>query len=219
MSVSKFCVSLHSQSATGALVQLVRIRACHARGQGFESPTHRQSNRFFRLLFLCFGDSSAGGGSADLLAQIAPSEFLESQTIIRERRVITSKLIFLRPLVFLCSLRSPNKLSQSAWSALTCSGRSSPESQSEGLKFFVLRGLVSRWRLGKAWPFVLIGFQGLLRNTKVGFANQWSNKLAPRLAKPTSPSEFPKTNSPRPFCAHLQRPFESEGRKLMVACR
>ena len=25
----------------GALVQLVRIRACHARGQGFESPTHR----------------------------------------------------------------------------------------------------------------------------------------------------------------------------------
>ncbi len=24
------------------LVQLVRIRACHARGQGFESPTHRQ---------------------------------------------------------------------------------------------------------------------------------------------------------------------------------
>ena len=26
----------------GALVQLVRIRACHARGQGFESPTHRQ---------------------------------------------------------------------------------------------------------------------------------------------------------------------------------
>ena len=26
---------------SGALVQLVRIRACHARGQGFESPTHR----------------------------------------------------------------------------------------------------------------------------------------------------------------------------------
>ena len=26
----------------GALVQLVRIRACHARGQGFESPTHRR---------------------------------------------------------------------------------------------------------------------------------------------------------------------------------
>ena len=35
-------VSLHSQYQNGALVQLVRIRACHARGQGFESPTHRQ---------------------------------------------------------------------------------------------------------------------------------------------------------------------------------
>ena len=37
-----FALSLHSQSAIGALVQLVRIRACHARGQGFESPTHRR---------------------------------------------------------------------------------------------------------------------------------------------------------------------------------
>ena len=35
-------VSLHSQYQNGALVQLGRIRACHARGQGFESPTHRQ---------------------------------------------------------------------------------------------------------------------------------------------------------------------------------
>ena len=35
-------VSLHSQYQNGALVQLVRIRAWHARGQGFESPTHRQ---------------------------------------------------------------------------------------------------------------------------------------------------------------------------------
>ena len=30
------------QQKNGALVQLVRIRACHARGQGFESPTHRR---------------------------------------------------------------------------------------------------------------------------------------------------------------------------------
>ena len=30
--------------SNGALVQLVRIRACHARGQGFESPTHRERN-------------------------------------------------------------------------------------------------------------------------------------------------------------------------------
>ena len=39
--------------SNGALVQLVRIRACHARGQGFESPTHRrrrQSHSFEWLL-------------------------------------------------------------------------------------------------------------------------------------------------------------------------
>ena len=35
----------------GALVQLVRIRACHARGQGFESPTHRQEGRSRGLPF------------------------------------------------------------------------------------------------------------------------------------------------------------------------
>ena len=42
MQVLENIVSLHSQYQNGALVQLVRIRACHARGQGFESPTHRQ---------------------------------------------------------------------------------------------------------------------------------------------------------------------------------
>ena len=38
----------------GALVQLVRIRACHARGQGFESPTHRteEDNRKVVFFFL-----------------------------------------------------------------------------------------------------------------------------------------------------------------------
>ena len=35
----------------GALVQLVRIRACHARGQGFESPTHRQKRMIERSSF------------------------------------------------------------------------------------------------------------------------------------------------------------------------
>ena len=34
---------------SGALVQLVRIRACHARGQGFESPTHRTKKTIERL--------------------------------------------------------------------------------------------------------------------------------------------------------------------------
>ena len=38
-----FVLPLQSQSANGALVQLVRIRACHARGLGFESPTHRKT--------------------------------------------------------------------------------------------------------------------------------------------------------------------------------
>ena len=38
----------------GALVQLVRIRACHARGQGFESPTHRTKTDDFRVVrFFC----------------------------------------------------------------------------------------------------------------------------------------------------------------------
>ena len=39
---------------SGALVQLVRIRACHARGQGFESPTHRTKKTIERLSsFFC----------------------------------------------------------------------------------------------------------------------------------------------------------------------
>ena len=61
----KFALSLHSQSGrklqlqgSGALVQLVRIRACHARGQGFESPTHRtkEDNRKVVFFFLCLSD-------------------------------------------------------------------------------------------------------------------------------------------------------------------
>ena len=42
-------------SLNGALVQLVRIRACHARGQGFESPTHRQREDNLKRLsyFFC----------------------------------------------------------------------------------------------------------------------------------------------------------------------
>ena len=35
----------------GALVQLVRIRACHARGQGFESPTHRTKEDNLLIVF------------------------------------------------------------------------------------------------------------------------------------------------------------------------
>ena len=49
LQISKFCVPLQPQSREmqykknefGALVQLVRIHACHAWGHGFESRTHR----------------------------------------------------------------------------------------------------------------------------------------------------------------------------------
>ena len=40
----------------GALVQLVRIRACHARGHGFESRTHR---KFFLIVSLKAGENPA----------------------------------------------------------------------------------------------------------------------------------------------------------------
>ena len=63
MQVNIFCTTFVSAISNGALVQLVRIRACHARGQGFESPTHRRnlielkesdwlSNRFFLCVWL-----------------------------------------------------------------------------------------------------------------------------------------------------------------------
>ncbi len=44
-----FALAIQQKGITqnGALVQLVRIRACHARGQGFESPTHRQRVKQF----------------------------------------------------------------------------------------------------------------------------------------------------------------------------
>ena len=58
--IKKIALSLHSQSGRGntteskvlgALVQLVRIRACHARGQGFESPTHRTKEDNPKVVF------------------------------------------------------------------------------------------------------------------------------------------------------------------------
>ena len=55
LQIPNFVLPLQSQSANGALVQLVRIRACHARGQGFESPTHRTKTDDFRVVrFFCF---------------------------------------------------------------------------------------------------------------------------------------------------------------------
>ena len=68
LQIPNFVLPLQSQSANGALVQLVRIRACHARGQGFESPTHRKyfcnSRRFFlRIVFFCVHIEKTSGDS------------------------------------------------------------------------------------------------------------------------------------------------------------
>ena len=43
--------TLLKATGSGALVQLVRIRACHARGQGFESPTHRTKEDNRKVVF------------------------------------------------------------------------------------------------------------------------------------------------------------------------
>ena len=50
-----------TKPSVGALVQLVRIHACHAWGHGFESRTHRQKKPK-RLLFLCVTLSPATRG-------------------------------------------------------------------------------------------------------------------------------------------------------------
>ena len=47
-------ICTRNQQMNGALVQLVRIRACHARGQGFESPTHRKSRQTATFVFLAY---------------------------------------------------------------------------------------------------------------------------------------------------------------------
>ena len=65
LQIPNFVLPLQSQSANGALVQLVRIRACHARGQGFESPTHRRDGRLFRgSSFFCALSAQAIAGDS-----------------------------------------------------------------------------------------------------------------------------------------------------------
>ena len=57
-SVQKKAVPLHSVSemnqdiTIGAVVQLVRIHACHAWGRGFESRPHRKKKQKMLLLLL-----------------------------------------------------------------------------------------------------------------------------------------------------------------------
>ena len=60
---------------SGALVQLVRIRACHARGQGFESPTHRTKEDNRKVVFF-------------FLYLFSPLLFREDQTAGREWKVL-----------------------------------------------------------------------------------------------------------------------------------
>ena len=50
-------IERESNEINGALVQLVRIHACHAWGHGFESRTHRQFeslNKSSRTFFISF---------------------------------------------------------------------------------------------------------------------------------------------------------------------
>ena len=49
-----FCRIFASLKATGALVQLVRMPACHAGGRWFESCTHRKTRKQSRSRFFCF---------------------------------------------------------------------------------------------------------------------------------------------------------------------
>ena len=46
-----FAPLLNKATLIGAVVQLVRISACHAGGRGFESRPHRRSLEKSRLLF------------------------------------------------------------------------------------------------------------------------------------------------------------------------
>ena len=43
-----------TQTLIGALVQLVRIHACHAWGHGFESRTHRKATQYWVALFFMY---------------------------------------------------------------------------------------------------------------------------------------------------------------------
>ncbi len=50
--MSYLCTRKTERTNAGAVVQLVRILACHARGRGFESRPHRKEESFETLLFL-----------------------------------------------------------------------------------------------------------------------------------------------------------------------
>ena len=84
MQVNIFCTTFVSAISNGALVQLVRIRACHARGQGFESPTHRQEDDFLGRLFFV---------RMALVQRVAPR-----QTRLRKAVLLSQLLVFVKRL-------------------------------------------------------------------------------------------------------------------------
>ena len=47
---SRFPLYLKTDTNTGAVVQMVRILACHARGREFEPRPHREAKVFFMVL-------------------------------------------------------------------------------------------------------------------------------------------------------------------------
>ena len=55
-----FCRIFASLKATGALVQLVRMPACHAGGRWFESCTHRKTRKQSAPGFFCFYPTDLG---------------------------------------------------------------------------------------------------------------------------------------------------------------
>ena len=58
-------VTLHPQNKIGALVQLVRMPACHAGGRWFESCTHRRKALVLhRGFFVISAFRLAGGGGS-----------------------------------------------------------------------------------------------------------------------------------------------------------
>ncbi len=59
----------------GAVVQLVRIPACHAGGRGFESRPHRKSLREFSKAFLFFLPYNLKKQGAFLILEIIHSKF------------------------------------------------------------------------------------------------------------------------------------------------
>ena len=59
-----------STNNPGAVVQLVRISACHAGGRGFESRPHRKASSFGSRLFACVAsDSNPPSGAPKNLAK------------------------------------------------------------------------------------------------------------------------------------------------------